>query len=173
MPENDMEIDKIELQQNNYQWQLSCINSADTKAGFLITVNLALIGFTASQVNKILEKPFLSNHISKWPIIFLLCLAITTLISLFFAAKAIWPRLSSGSTSIFYFKSILNKDIEQYSKEIEYLEPQSILNDLSGQVWELSKIALKKYKNVRTGFWAYGISILFLVTLYVYKALNG
>lgn len=42
-----MEIDKIELQQNNYQWQLSCINSADSKAGFLVTINLALIGFAA------------------------------------------------------------------------------------------------------------------------------
>jgi hypothetical protein len=180
MPDN-MDIDKIALQQNNYQWQLGCINSADTKAGFLVTINLALIGFAASQVDKILSKPHFkmynmlnsSNDMSVWPVILLVCLALFTLLSLFFATKAIFPRFSGDSNSIFYFKSILYRDKQQYGHEIESAETAITLNDLSGQVWELSKIAFEKYKNIRTGFWMYGISILLLLAIYIQRAING
>lgn len=166
-------MDKLALQQANYQWQLACINSADTKAGFLITIDLTLIGFLITQLDEILGRSFLSRSVSSYTIVFLSCLAFFALLSLFYSARAIWPRFSTDCTSIFYFKSILCRDKDQYVKEIDSIGFDDVLKDLNGQVWELSRIAIKKYKDVRTGLWLYGISILFLSAMYIQKAIYG
>ncbi|MEE9554206.1 MAG: Pycsar system effector family protein [candidate division Zixibacteria bacterium] len=161
--------EKIEIQKSNYEWLLNSINNADAKAGFLITVVLALIGFTLTQLNGILDYGFSANCIRICIITVTILVLAFLLISLSFAIAAIWPRLTKKSKSIFYFNSIRNLNKEEYTKWVLQQDENSILDDISGQVWYLSKIVENKYRNIRFGMLFFGLSILFLLLIYLVR----
>ena len=174
MDERSTEVDqisqKLEIQRSNYEWQLNCISSADNKAGFLVTVNLVLFGFILTQIDEFLPS---HNILSTWSIVLLSFISLSTLLSLFFATRAIWPRFSDDINSIFYFISIRNRTRDQYNKEIECIDPAAAIGDLNQQVWILSGIAQEKFQNIRNGIIVYGISILFLILIYLSRFANG
>jgi hypothetical protein len=168
--EVDLIFQKLEIQRSNYEWQLICINNADAKAGFLITLNLALLGFMLARFDKILPS---CNKISILNIVLLCLIVASILLSLWFATMAIWPRLSRDTNSIFYFNSIRNRTEEQYKKEMRSIEPTTILDDIDGQVWVLSGIAKDKFANIRNGIKLYGIGIVSLILIYLKGTANG
>jgi hypothetical protein len=176
MAERSTEVDqisqKLEVQRSNYEWQLSCINNADSKAGFLVTINLALLGFTFARIDAMLTVSS-SGAISTKSIALVVFLVFSTLLSLFFATKAIWPRFSKDINSIFYYISVHKRTKEQYSEEIQSSEMTSILDDLDKQVWVLSGIAEDKFMNIRTSIVIYFIGMLSLIVLYVSRTANG
>lgn len=160
--------DKIEIQKSNYDWLLNSINSADTKAGYLIALDLAIMGYLFSRIAGIAEK---TGELSCVIIVILVTL-IFIAISLFFAIKAIWPRLSSKEHSIFYFNSIILNDRNAYSKTIMETPNTELLKDLSGQVWKISGILSAKYINIRFSVVFLIIGVFSTIILYVGEALH-
>jgi hypothetical protein len=161
MPGIDKEIDKITLQQNNYQWLLSSVASADSKAGFLIVINLAIIGFYFEKWNVYLKSSCIVSLIALFDIASALIL-----ISSFFAVKAVFPRFSKNKKSIFYHNAICAIDAESYDKKVAALDEAGILEDLNSQVWILSRIVIKKCKDVKIGMLLTGCSLILFIVFY-------
>ncbi len=153
--------EKIEIQTKNYEWLLGSINNADAKAGLLITIVLALIGFTVTQMDQILDCSRVL--IIVMPIVVLA----SSLISLTFAIFAIWPKFTRDSKSLFYFNSIRSINKDEYTKWILKSDDNALLEDITGQVWYLSKIIRNKYKHIRIGMVFFSLSLLLLILTYI------
>jgi len=159
-----MAIDKFQMQQANYEWQMNSINNADSKISLLITLNLAFIGFILVKMDKIIKD---YEYIFGVNYGYLLVGALITItISLAFSIYSIWPRLSKNRTSIFYYNSICNLDKDSYSSSIVSIDEASALKDLSEQVWILSGIASKKYKYIQKGFCFLSLGVILILLSY-------
>lgn len=155
--------EKIEIQTKNYEWLLSSINSADIKAGYLIGLDLAILGLFASNYGDLIPESF---SFGCWLIIIMLIIfASTFIISLFSAVSVIIPRINKVKKSIFYFRSINTLEDDEYNNQVISMTYDDLLSDLNSQISIISKIAESKFKNVKTGF------IFFIIALIAFVAI--
>ncbi|MBW1728644.1 MAG: hypothetical protein JRJ62_13945 [Deltaproteobacteria bacterium] len=162
--------DKIEIQKSNYEWLLNSINNADAKAGFLITVVLALIGFTITQMDRELYYSNNSECLEIYLILMIIAVLVFSVISLSFAVAAVWPKFTEGSKSIFYYNAIHSLDKEDYTEWVSKTDDNALFEDISGQVWYLSRIIKNKYKYIRIGMLFFGLSLIILILTYLIGA---
>lgn len=159
-----MEIDKFQMQQRNYEWQMNSINNADSKISLLITLNLAFIGFILIRLDKLIANR--TGSCLNFPDYLLLGALIAILLSMVFTIKAIWPRFSNNATSVYYYNSISKTTKDDYSIKINNIGDEALIHDINEQVWILSTIARRKYKGVRNGLGLLVLGILILLLSY-------
>ncbi|MHA1942306.1 MAG: Pycsar system effector family protein [Candidatus Hodarchaeales archaeon] len=157
--------EKIEVQKKNYEWLLNSINSADIKAGYLIGLDLAIIGLFASQYDDLISK---SYSLKCWFFItMLLIFAISILISLFSVVRAIIPRINKEKKSIFYFKSINMIEENEYNNQVISMTEEEIIRDLNNQISVISKITESKFNYVKIGFISFIIALITFLWIFI------
>ncbi len=138
---------KIETLWKTYEAISDLIKFADTKATAILAVDgiiLSLYFGNTEIINKVISQNLGGLGI------FIAALA-SLLISLAFSASCIIPRLLSDGKCLLFFCDI-NKSFlspEAYKKEIEKVKRKEIESQISKQIWQISKIATKKYRGVK------------------------
>jgi hypothetical protein len=137
------------------------IKMADTKASFLIGVNLFLLSLTLGSLSlyrqtiiSLVSKGFYCGlHLSLIILLFLLSLGLL-LSSIFMAINASSPRLNSQSnqTSVTYFGHIADTNLEEYKNKFINLSLSEILEGLIYQIHDNSMIANTKFACVKQSY---------------------
>ncbi len=165
-----MEIEPIKFIFNSISGQIS---RTDTKANILLGVQLAIVGYFLSN----LERISLNNYY--FLIVFILFI-IMVLMTLIFVFKVIWPSLnlkylSKKGYSLIYFKSIhdeVTKDEKKTIHRFDKAKEEEFKEDLILQVLSLSEIATKKFIRIQKAFIFLGIEIFLGLIFLIPNFLN-
>lgn len=142
--ENKQYFEKIDFLKWVLERNINFISTADSKTGYLITINMAMLAGLAAAYT-------LSDK-TQYTIVFLI-FSIPTLIlstlSIYCAAISVWPRTSGPNDSLIFFASISNLNPTEYLQKINGARLDDLINDLSRQIHRNAEIAKEKYKWVR------------------------
>jgi Family of unknown function (DUF5706) len=148
------------------------IKMADTKASFLIGVNLFLLSLTLGSLSLyrstiiiLTSKGFHGGlHISLAILLFLLSLGLL-LSSIFMAISASNPRLNSQSnkTSITYFGHITDTNLEEYKNKFINLSLGDVLESLIYQIHDNSIIAKAKFACVKQSYFILKFALFIVI----------
>ena len=159
--------EKLDIQKSNYEWLLNSINSADMKAGYLIGLELAVIGYILSYYNDLVKDQYC--NIQWFVVVLLIVFAISMTIGIIFSLKVIKPRFNKANSSIFYFKSINSFEENKYHDAIMSISEDGLIRDLNTEIYKVSIILEKKYTNVSRSFVCFFISVILLVLIFVFR----
>jgi hypothetical protein len=151
------------------------IRSTNTKAAVVATFNTFILGTLGTLLQGIasgckgLE---MWSGISPW---WLLISAVPAAFSLLFSAWAVFPYLQSGNggeenSSLIFFQQIAERSSDTYIEEISDASPKKLEEDLSRQIYSVSRGADVKFYRLRVSIILLGIaglSLLFLYPFYV------
>jgi hypothetical protein len=77
------------------------------------------------------------------------------------AIYVVMPRLGGNSSGLIYFRAIATrKNSEQYVAEVVSASDASLNVALAEHLYELSRIAARKYEHLRIGMWLGGLGFL-------------
>jgi len=143
------------------------IDKTDTKANFLLILQLAVIGYLFTRLDTL----NFSNYIMITSLIITLILII---ISLIFILKTVWPRLTSDvlntKSSLIYFRHIINSfkiENDELLKRFKDCNSEEFNKDLTNQIISLSNLALNKYKNIHKAIIFIILQIISLIILII------
>jgi hypothetical protein len=126
------------------------ISGANTKGAFLLAFNTFLCGGLLSNYNTIIKL------VNVCHLVYLegglVLILITGVVSLVIILLAVYPFLKSGNSSpnkyhsLIYFGSVSSfETADKYAEAVSKQDEQETYNDLSKQIYQLSKALLKKY----------------------------
>ena len=150
----------IDTNKENLSRVISFANVMDGKATFILTLVLALTGYLVSQLG-----PYLDAHAhwasTNWaPTFFFLldvaafgCLACFTTTAIY-VVRCIKPRVKrhTGKTSPLFFGTIAEGSHEEFKAIMKTLTPESVIDTLADQTFDIAKIVQEKMCNVQHGF---------------------
>lgn len=144
------------------------IDKTDTKANFLLILQLAVIGYLFTR----LDKFDFSNCIT---VALLVITSVLIIISLIFILKTVWPRLTSNvvdtKSSIIYFNHIIGSyknEKEKLFKRFEDCNSEEFNKDLVNQIISLSNLVLNKYRNIHKAIIFIILQIISLIIFIVF-----
>lgn len=172
-----MEEGKIEFQKWHLSYIIDQIKMADNKINFLLAVYLSLSGITIANIQKIL---------STFNSLDLCCKAIFTLDLVIFVACLIYfyitffmtiiPRAQAGRIlnkgmykSVIFWGDLAQTDINEFDN----IEMKDFAEDLQKQILINSRIAAKKFANVRNAYTTLIPTIISFAVLVVFFMLGG
>jgi len=149
----------IKLSEFNLKSINNWIELADKKAGFFLTISLALFSASFTIVPKakiVICKYFLdSNRLLVGFAVVLLILFFTYLMfvisGIYKLIQVISPRLTpkSGRKSILFYETIKDMELSSFKKEIQNISDEVIVDELSDQAYNNSVVASKKYAEIQ------------------------
>ncbi len=161
-----MERSGLETLWKIYENVQGLIRHSDAKAGAILVADGAIATILLSNV------PVLAATCTQSAIVHLLILAGSVLLflSAIFAGISIIPAVDVGDpASLIYFNHIAHfyPTYDAYAQAVkDALDRDTIRDDLSRQVWIISKVAQKKYRHVARSIGCFGFSLLvFMVSL--------
>ncbi len=181
MHENLSLIQKIEIAERNLERAHNWVRSIDQKAGFTITVVLALLAASFSVVG-IAAKVSLAVVIGNDGYIWIVALIISVLFLIYFfrIIQALWnlrqvvrPRtdLKGYPSLALYFGSIAEMELDQFKQCLIEYDEKSVLDDICNQTHISSVIASAKsakfndaLNHITSGV-IFGILFILLTTL--------
>lgn len=119
------------------------IKFADQKASLLLTAHIAFLGLYAT----VIESNWLAEGV-----FFKVTTTLMLLFSLASAALAGWtvyPRTPETQQGLMLWNSINEKSIDQYKSEVRKLDDDKIVEELLDENYQLSNVAVAKYKSLR------------------------
>ncbi|WP_424931392.1 Pycsar system effector family protein [Amaricoccus macauensis] len=150
------------LLEENLERQLAAIRASDAKITLLVPTTTAMAG--------ILGAMFRGSGVEGLPALYLVLSAVPVILTYFFMAMALVPRVRKDSgTSILFFGDVSNRSLEEFRAVVSGLTPTSYVEDLTEQCYVTSGIARSKYRHVRRAylaffsalpFWALAIYVL-------------
>lgn len=155
------EKEKIEFAKDILAHNFQLINFADTKSGIILGINGIILGLIVGVDAKIL----LGLMYSIIPAIIFLG------ISFIYSVFAILPRLTKINNTRLYY-DVSKKDEQQFISSWESLTNQEILNEYLINIYRLSEIRFKKYRNLVVSIIALVIGLILLsiaVILNIYQ----
>jgi len=174
--ENNIQLAKFNLENIN-RW----IEFADKKAGFFLTITLALfsISFTIIPTawriisGLILHNKSIDSISAIILVLIFLIYFILAILGINKLIKVIKPRMVSKSCrkSILYYETIKDMEIEVFKKEIQELSEEKIIDELSDQTYNNAVVASEKYKNIAEAIrflqWSGLLAILFIIAILI------
>lgn len=125
--------------------QLDWVRTADSKVPPLFAIDIAMLGLLAALV-KLLPAWTIPGAVA--------CsvAAISLLLSLFFLALAMFPRLNGPKESNVFFGGIAKQSEKNFKENFLNASDSGIKDDLLGQAYRNAEIANMKYSNVKIAF---------------------
>lgn len=125
--------------------QLDWVRTADSKVPPLFAIDIAMLGLLAALV-KLLPAWTIPGAVA--------CsvAAISLLLSLFFLALAMFPRLNGPKESNVFFGGIAKQSEKNFKENFLNASDSGIKDDLLGQAYRNAEIASMKYSNVKIAF---------------------
>lgn len=152
------------------------INAANVKGTFIVALNTFVIGCLIVNRNSLLNL-FDQNHsISLLINVIIYIICIVALAILTSVISALFPYMKTGNSSVdkyhshIFFGSVKNfKSEEHYKNSFNNLKENDITDDLSNQIYTLSKGLTKKYKylNIAMIFIYIEISLFLLIMILI------
>lgn len=150
---------KIELAQANLSWILDWTGRYDNKLAFVAGLDTGMLGLLFALIPQHPDFTCGMIIVLSFAIAFLLLSLGTVLLSSF-------PRMS-GPKSVFFFGSVSQFSLNEYSQHFASLSKTEVLEDLLGQCHRNSEILFGKFVRLRQAYVALALSIAFwLASLY-------
>lgn len=151
----------IENSQKILSMQVDWVKTADSKIPPIFAINLAMLGVIVALI----------KTLSLWTIfqaiITTLCL-LPLLLSIFFLAMSMFPRLTGPKGSVIFFGGITKKSEDQYIDEVISISDIDYEKDILLQAYRNAGIAEEKYKFIKFSFMSSFISVPFwLISIYI------
>jgi len=137
------------------------IKFCDTKTGLLIAASGIIFGILFD-IYKHLGRQGMTDVMQFFLIISLIC----NTASIFTFIATIFPRKGSGSNTIFYWGRICKYEIKEFKNIVKGIKEEAIKDDLTNQIYYLSKICDEKMNHFKFGTIILTLSILFIGLLY-------
>ena len=126
---------------------------AEGKAAFLFAFNTAVLAFMAINVHR--------GDIALWYIALPGVAAAALLFtSIYFVCRCMFPALSGGSASLFYFREIARRTETKFIDEFSCQDENQLTRDVLGQIWRNAEIVTLKFDAVKTAFILSALSTL-------------
>lgn len=153
-----MEIDRFE---KILSLQLEWVRAADSKVAPLFAINIAMLGLLTALI----------KLLPVWTIAAAVLSSITTILlvmSMFFLALTMFPRLIGPKDSNIFFGGISKQSEEKYLLDISSISDDEFQKDILRQVYRNAEIANAKYANLRLAFiFTFVSTIPWLIAVYV------
>lgn len=154
------------------------IYSTNFKCGLLATFNSALFGAVLLKSGELINAT--SGFAKLITQISLIAIGLTSLVSMLWVLKSIWPNLTSNSTgknsrqpSIFFFASIAtNYTAESYAEQVKSKSYSDLELDLAIQVHEVAVITLDKIRKISVASRIAAFNLILLSILLLTFAIN-
>lgn len=165
-----------------FDYTVSRIDSADSKATTTLTINGIVLGFLLVSGFQVATSPTITfNLTTRGMVIFVLGIAgiMAFLYSMICSLLTLTPRTGHrvqfreliepgferpGKTSI-YFGAIASISRDKYQEEVTAADSAQMMKDLMSQIHILSHITVQKYKWQDRSFTGLGASFLFLILI--------
>jgi hypothetical protein len=126
------------------------VDVADTKAGVLIGLASALLGFIFTQTN------YQCSH-------FLLMAILLEIFAVGISVYAVLPRLYTGHKGYIFWEDILTwSSPKSYTLQVSDLTRENIEEDYAQQNYYLSKILNRKFSAIRWGMLSFIVGAIFI-----------
>ena len=149
--------------------------SADSKAGPLFGLHIALVGILATRFDvlwTIISDP--SSNLEYIFLISLLALYILMLIIVVCLTALVYiPMNPKTGRSLIYFEDIAAMEYKEFEEQSKDMNPQHIEHQLLGQIHIVSQIARTKMRRVRGAFWLTLPSIILWLVLVAWGSINS
>lgn len=145
---NDKEKMSFEYHKHNLNYISDHIKFADTKAGVALSLNIVLLGFLGkeSKGNSFTEMN-LADVGMYLSLVFLIISSVT------FVWKILWPRYSKDTNLYMSWAGIATfSNSSDYIDKINSKSISNFIEDMAVQNYDISKIALQKYRCLKIGF---------------------
>ncbi len=153
--------EEIEIKNKLLAMQLTWIETADKKVAPLFAINAAMLSLLIA----------LAKGIPVWTIIAAIpsvIVAILLLLSIFFLALAMFPRLEGPKESNIFFGGIVKQAKDNYISKMLSIDGAEYQNDILNQVYRNAEIANSKYKYIKWAFiYTFVSTPPWLVAIYV------
>ncbi len=159
----------LDATQRNLDRMHAHVAMADNKALIALTFQGAMIAGFAVLATTL--KPRLANdpRVIQWAVVLLVVFfLITFLISTWTLFQAISPRVApvestDDPSEMFFFGSIAGMTSAEFMSRMNELDPEMIHVGLLKTTQSVARIAMQKYKNLRTAFTCLGIQMFFFM----------
>lgn len=127
------------------QWvlerQLSWITAADARVAAIVTINTAMLAGLAAAYNSHVAHTITMTALS-------LLTVMSGTVALALCVMAIKPKIDGPHSSLVFFGSVAEVEIETYQTKIRFASDTELLMDWSQQIHVNAKIAKAKYTKV-------------------------
>lgn len=145
---------------HNLNYLNEYIKLADTKAGVALSANLLILGFFGNEARKL---DICWNSLQNVGLHVGVLLLLPSLY--FFIWKVIWPRYSTNQNQYLSWGGIGSfSNSTKYSQKLYDVGEKKLIEDMGKQNYEIAKVCIKKYKNLKIGFSTMSIGA-FIVSL--------
>ena len=148
--------------------------SADTKAGPVLAIQLALLGTLAARSEKI-QPILLADQwdIERMAIVVLIILYLVFLISVVVLAAMVYiPINPRTGKSLIFFEDIATMEYESFRGQVKEMSPDEVEDQLLDQIYRVSKIASVKMRRVRSAFLLSVPSIILWIVLLTWGSIQ-
>lgn len=144
----------ISVGERNLERAHNWTKAADQKAGFTLTVSLALLGISLSAIEPALNVIVKSVTLGRgaWILIFLLVLSfcvyfISALLGILILLKVVRPQTASTTKRIspLHFATISTMELEKFKTIMQEMSFEQLVDELSDQTYIVAQIATRKF----------------------------
>ncbi|ARP99677.1 Pycsar system effector family protein [Pseudorhodoplanes sinuspersici] len=148
-----MNDDRFQVATNQLDRILGFFPRVESKATFLFALDVAALTFMAVNVHR--------DDIGVWYIILPCAIGSGLLVtSIYYTYRCIFPNLSGGAASLFYFREIAHRTEAKFMSEFIAQSKDQLMNDVLGQVWRNSEILKMKFDAVKVAFALSALSVV-------------
>ncbi len=155
--------------EENLNRVISWVAVADSKAQYILTVILAILGYISTKIETIYDiivKLWLLNRCMSVVIFVMLISGIGSLLAaLVISVFIIFPKRkpSSSGTSHFYFRSISQMDSGSFSKDLNSMSEDQVRGELIEQTHNVSLVVSRKFDQLAAAIWLFWAGLVFLI----------
>ncbi len=167
----------IELAIFSFKNISSWIEFADKKAGFFLTISLALFSASFALVPKASSniQRYFSKGTIGWVVLAILLImlfavySILAILGIRKLIKVVVPRLkpTTRRKSVLFYQTINDMELGDFKKEMQEMSAETIVDELADQIYNNAVVASEKYGNIGTSIillkWSALFVILFLI----------
>lgn len=146
--------ENVRFLESNLARQLAWINAADSKISFVFAIDTAMLGLLAA------ISPAKVGDWTVVPAVLAAVAAVLVLISLILLSLASFPRTKGPKSSVVYFGSISQMDVDQFKESVFEMSIESYVDDLCAQCHRNAKISQRKYSWVQRASVALYLSVV-------------
>lgn len=147
------ESDRLTMAQWILERQISWITSADAKVGVVVAIQAAMVGALAAAYGSA-KQPGVTVLLSAGVALLL------SVVSIVYAALAIFPRTCGSSSSFIFFGKITKLTQEEYVSQLGSVSEGELLADCAQQIHRNAEIAAEKHRYVKDAMSCGFVSIL-------------
>lgn len=144
--------ERLNFNLQNLQRIDQAVDRADNKSANIAAANVGLLSVLLAVAAILGEIGGISLRAGGITVVFVLFIAylIPSTLSTFFSLSAMFPRLTPGVTSLFFFGTVYAMgDVEKFSEAMGAMSPDEMIEAVEVQVFANSQIAYTKFRHLK------------------------